>query len=151
MQVIGGKSVPIVRISIKDLVRDWTIHSMPEPAHPSFRLISALRLYHAIPQARIMPSHEDDNCIRTWRDTISGHCDTISPVNESSWRETLDKLCLDIDNETRVYLDNLNKVGRGWPIDSWVHHVRRCLLMLWREQQHVAWCVHQSLEKGEEF
>jgi len=97
-----------------------------------------------------MPPHEDDDCIRTWRDTISGHCDTISPVNEILWRETLDKLCLDIDNETRVYLDNLNKVGRGWPIDSW-DYMKRCLLMLWREQQYVAWCVHQSLEKGEEF
>lgn len=150
MQVIGGKSVIIVRISIKDLAREWTIHSMPEPAHPSFRLISALRLYHAIPQARIMPPQEDDDCIRTWRDTISGHCDTISQVNEISWRETLDKLCLDIDNETRVYLDNLNKIGREWPIGSW-DYMKRCLLMLWREQQHVAWCVHQSLEKGEEF
>jgi len=124
---------------------------MPEPAHPSFRLISALRLYHSVPVTRITPPHEDENFIRTWRDTISGHCDTISPVNESLWRETLDKLCLDIDNETGVYMDNLNKVGREWPINSWVHYMRRCLLMLWREQQHAAWCVHKSLEKGEEF
>jgi hypothetical protein len=131
--------------------REWTIHSQPEPAHPSFRLISALRLHHSIPQERILPPHEDHEIVRRWSDTISGHHDIVSPENETAWRETLDKLCLGIDNETGVYLDNLNKVGREWPIDSWVHYMRRCLLMLWREQQHAAWCVHQSLERGEEF
>ncbi|KAJ3571884.1 hypothetical protein NP233_g3456 [Leucocoprinus birnbaumii] len=121
---------------------DWTIHSTPEPA-PSFRLITALRLYHSVPPERILPPHEDHAIVRRWRDTIYGNCDIISPENESAWRETLDKVCIGIDTETGVYLDNLNKVGREWATDSWVHYMRRCLLMLWREQQHAA-CHNSS-------
>ncbi|KXN82099.1 Ribosomal N-lysine methyltransferase set11 [Leucoagaricus sp. SymC.cos] len=130
---------------------EWTVHSKPEPAHPSFRLISALRLYHSIPMERILPPHNDHEIVRRWQETILGYSGTVSPENEIAWRESLNKLCLGIDNETGIYLDNLNKVGREWLVDSWVHHMRRCLLMLWREQQHAAWCVHQSLESGEEF
>lgn len=131
---------------------EWTIHSAPEPAHPSFRLITALRLYHSIPLEKILPPHDDHGSeVRAWRGTIAGTRDIISLVNEAAWRETLDKLCLGIDNETGVNLDNLNKVGREWPVKSWVHYIRRCLFMLWREQQDAAWRVHESLQQGEEF
>lgn len=131
--------------------REWTIHSTPKPAHPSFRLITALRLYHSVPLERISAPHEDHEVVRMWRDTVLGNREIISPENEAAWRETLDKLCLGIDNETGVNLDNLNKVGREWPVDSWVHYARRCLLMLWCEQQHAAWSVHESLGRGEQF
>lgn len=100
---------------------------------------------------KILPPHDDHEIVRAWRDTLLGNRDIISPENEAAWKETLDKLCLGIDNETGAHLDNLNKVGREWPTDSWVHYMRRCLLMLWREQQYAACCVHESLERGEEF
>ncbi|XP_006458144.1 hypothetical protein AGABI2DRAFT_199465 [Agaricus bisporus var. bisporus H97] len=129
---------------------DWTIHSAPEPAHPSFRLVTALRLYHSVSLEAITPP-EDETEVRAWQGTITGSQDMVSIKNEIAWRETLGVLCSAIENESSTYLNKVEDVGETWPKDSSVVCMRWGLSMLWREQQHVAQCIRKSLERGEDF
>jgi len=76
---------------------DWTLHSSPSPAHASFRLTTALRLYHTFP-ARSEPGRaasEDDmnTASRGWRDTIMGYAEYVSEANESACGETILEIC----------------------------------------------------------
>jgi hypothetical protein len=141
--ILGGQT-------LKGMLSDWTIHSAPEPAHPSFRLVTALRLYHSIPMEETSPP-EDETEVQAWQGTIAGNQDIVSLDNERAWRETLEMLCQAIENESGIYLDKLDEVKRKWPDDAWIRHMRSCSSMLWREQQHVARCVRKSLQQGEEF
>jgi hypothetical protein len=83
-------------------VRDWTLHSSPPPAYPSYRLITALRLYHIFPVSEndVPPHHAI--AIRPWQDTLLGKQEFISEQNEDAWRKTLLSICQSVADNASV-------------------------------------------------
>lgn len=126
---------------------DWTIHSSPTPAHPSFRLIMTLRLFHLLTPAskgsEVGPSNED---IQSWRETLLGKRECISPENEYQWRTTLLNLCLEFIDETQKGLLKFrNQLSRE---KTWIEE---CIEMLWVEELCVAQAVAESVRLGVQF
>jgi len=73
---------------------DWTIHSSPLQTHASFRLITALRLYHSLPASvRVRSEEEMAAASRRWRGTILGHEEEVSEENERACKESVGKIC----------------------------------------------------------
>lgn len=73
---------------------DWTIHSSPLQTHASFRLITALRLYHSLPASvRVWLEEEMAAASRRWRGTILGHEEEVSEENERACKESVGKIC----------------------------------------------------------
>ncbi|KZT26214.1 hypothetical protein NEOLEDRAFT_1132222 [Neolentinus lepideus HHB14362 ss-1] len=129
---------------------EWTLHSSPTPAHPSFRLISALRLYRSIPQTSTAIPRNPDKALDAWRDTLMGRQDSISPENEQAWRRTLVEMCREIVERARRNLQDLADNG-GKAQGEWRAFVHDCVKTLWREEFEVAEAVVESVQNGEEF
>ncbi|KAH9966651.1 hypothetical protein BC827DRAFT_1258756 [Russula dissimulans] len=72
---------------------DWTMHSSPLPAHASFRLITALRLYHCLSAGEVQSEEEMTAASRRWRDTILGYEDEVSEENERACEESIREIC----------------------------------------------------------
>ncbi|KAI0082678.1 SET domain-containing protein [Panus rudis PR-1116 ss-1] len=126
---------------------DWTMHGSPQPAHPSYRLIAALRLLcHA------KASNNMETCLQRWCDTVSGIQETISEENERHWRQVLSEICLTIASRVRAGLRRLEESvegeGRSTEWGEWmVGNIR----YLWLEELEVCECVAESVQRGEEF
>lgn len=70
------------------------IYCSPSPPHASFRLITALRLYHSFPEsARVWSEGEMAAASRRWRDTILGYEEEVSEENEEACRESVREIC----------------------------------------------------------
>lgn len=132
--------------------RDWTLSTSPNPAAPSFRLITALRLLAMGYEMSCIPAaHEEDVVCQPWRDTLLGKSDKISPSNEANWRMILSVICnLVVDEGTaglqctlHSLLNQQNHSWSGWMKDN--------IALLWSEQIVVARAVLQSLKDGIEF
>ena len=60
------------------LCRDWTLSISPSPAAPSFRLITALRLFALGSEITRVPKTDEEGFLcKSWRDTLLGRTDTI--------------------------------------------------------------------------
>ncbi|KAI0748057.1 SET domain-containing protein [Daedaleopsis nitida] len=132
---------------------DWTIHSSPIPAHPSYRLMTALHLlclfdHVTIPQAET--SHLDAS-VNQWRDVILGRAEEPPEIGER-WRRSLERLCGHIVERARCRLTGLAATpshqsnDHGWR-DWMVGNVR----LLWTEELEVAEAVLASLSTEVEF
>ncbi|OCH95546.1 SET domain-containing protein [Obba rivulosa] len=147
--------------SLRDLLRtvledegywgDWTLHSSPLPAHPSYRLISALRLYHALEDwhATELDDSEPTDVINKWRDVVNGQAMLISDSNETQWRGTVLDICESVGERARRGLQQCEEVkpeNVGWW--RWAVGNIGCL---WREELEVAQAVGHSIRAGEEF
>lgn len=133
--------------------RDWTMYSAPAPAHPSYRLITALRLYHIIPlSAEVIPPNSEQ-LLDQWRNTTLGHQDTISIENERLWRGTLLKLCEDVVRigeagvKRTCMVGNISAPASAFPVG----YAKVSIEALWKEETTVATAVMRSLENNEEF
>lgn len=132
--------------------RDWTLSTSPNPAAPSFRLITALRLLAMGSGMTDLPTaDEEDGVCRPWRDTLLGIADTISPDNETKWRMTLATICnLVVEEGTtglqRTLGSRFDEQGHSW--SGWM---KDNIVLLWSEQVVIAKAVLQSLEDGIEF
>lgn len=100
------------------------MQNVPAPPHPSFRLISALRLYHA----------QDE--VRPWLETILGTRECISEDNEALWRGTLVGICERVEAEAK----------RGL-LENKEENIRQ----LWEEELWIARSVKTSVEEGIAF
>jgi len=70
------------------------MHCSPLPAHASFRLITALRLYHCLSTGVGVQSEEEMAAAsRRWRDTILGYEDEVSEENERACKESIREIC----------------------------------------------------------
>ncbi|KAJ7582731.1 hypothetical protein C8J56DRAFT_792317 [Mycena floridula] len=103
---------------------DWTLHSWNESSYPSFRLITALRLYCG---------QDSDETIRRWYDTVMGRVDHISETNERAWRDLLAGLC------QHVFAGDEKQMSDPR------------LVALWQEQILVAKSVHACIIEGKQF
>ncbi|KZT11365.1 SET domain-containing protein [Laetiporus sulphureus 93-53] len=125
---------------------EWTLDSAPPPAHPSYRLITALRLYHLMEDSHFSVQ---DNLIRPWKDVVNGHRDIISAENEIRWRQSLLGICDNLAKRAKTGLrDASSNLDHGDGCYEWA---RGNILCLWREELEIAAAVKRSVQAGEEF
>ena len=130
-------------------LRDWTLHSSPTPAHPSYRLMAALRLFHAVGDcAKGASAREED--IEAWKAVIAGQKEAVSEANETAWRATLVKLCEDIAVRARKGIGHINDIS-GLPAQPWTGWAMQNIRLLWREEMEVATAVAASVRSGVDF
>jgi len=132
---------------------NWTIHSDPTPAHPSYRLITTLRLYHvfSLLSDAIPPNAEEK--LEDWRNTTLGKQDIISEDNETLWRTTLIAICKGIIQDAQIGITVLGKINTGVmsALPKWVGLAKGSIEMLWKEENDVCRVVMESLERHEQF
>ncbi|KAH9901320.1 SET domain-containing protein [Cubamyces lactineus] len=143
----AGPIKTVIKFTLEDsgYWGDWTLHSAPRPAHPSWRLITVLRLLCAL-ERYSTPTFETRTAINAWMDVTNGVGHTISSVNERRWRQRLLEICEAI--RVRAQSSNINK-SQGGP--SWVAWMAENVRILWREELEVAEAVIASIHAGEEF
>lgn len=133
---------------------DWTIHSSPSPAYPSYRLITALRLGH-ISVSSADCTEGSGAALHAWRDTTLGRRQVVSEENEAGWRATLVKICEIVAQRAGGALNELeNKSrdgGKGEDRCEWDGWMMGNMRLLWAEEREVARAVMQSVERGDEF
>lgn len=130
---------------------DWTLDSAPSPAHPSYRLITALRLYHL---AEVLPDKSrpvPDEIIRPWKDVLQGQRDIISAQNENLWRTSLLNLCESVRQRAEVGMRDTTSAFSDREGPEWVEWMKGNILALWREELDIATAVMCSIDAGEEF
>ena len=137
--------------------RDWTMHSSPKPAHPSYRLITALRLFHHLEEADdasgLLRNVPTDSLIRDWRRVIQGEVEKLSEENEYRWRNSITVICQKIILRAaagKEVVDDLENI-RAQERPVWWKWVQTNLRSLWDEESEVARLVLNSVQSGEEF
>ncbi|KAF8559561.1 SET domain-containing protein [Imleria badia] len=121
---------------------DWTLHSTLDGAQPSWRLITALRLYHFV----MAVGSADEDTIQPWRDVVTGKRDWVSCENEQSWRKTVVLLCdMLIERAEKDSAQNKNRE------DTWARWMSENIQSLWREELFVARAVKECVLRGDEF
>ena len=130
--------------------RDWTLHNSPSPAYPSFRLITALRLYNVTfrPAANIVEREED---LEPWRDTLLGQRNIVSEENETSWRETLIQICEILIRRAGTGICGLAMLNVDFKSASWFAWMQDNIRALWQEEAFVAAAVAKSVRQGVQF
>ncbi|KJA18621.1 hypothetical protein HYPSUDRAFT_169164 [Hypholoma sublateritium FD-334 SS-4] len=131
---------------------NWTLHSTPKPAHPSYRLITSFRLYHILPlSANTVPANSEQ-LLNRWRDTTLGKQPCISTENEILWRKTLLELCQSVLSEGEAGIEKIQRVeDDNGNTRTWFEAAKGSIEMLWREETRVAAATIRSLEDNEEF
>lgn len=120
--------------------RDWTLHSSLTGSlgYPSFRLITALRLYHLVPAGADIQVSEET--LQRWRETLLGRTEFISESNESEWHETLLNICRTLKERTEKWMKDYGRSS-----DSRLENIK----ILWDEERFVATAVIDSIERHE--
>ncbi|KAJ3528149.1 hypothetical protein NM688_g8032 [Phlebia brevispora] len=134
------------------LCTDWTLHSSPTPAHPSYRLITALRLYVVFSQRAHDQTFDGEGGLDEWRRVIAGEREIISPENENEWRALLLRLCSEMAQRARA---GMKQAEGSLPVSgeppAWLEWMLKNIRLLWLEELEVAEAVAQSIESNEEF
>ncbi|KAF9464681.1 hypothetical protein BDZ94DRAFT_1215871 [Collybia nuda] len=129
---------------------DWTLHSYPPPAHPSYRVIMALRLYHVFPPTSDQVPPDANDIILPWVYVLQGKQDFLSEENENAWRRTLlqlsDRLASRAILMTTEAFSDDNENG-----PEWFREMREAIRFLWEEELHVASGVSASIIQGLQF
>jgi len=153
MRDTGGNihSLGFVESELKQCFSDWTLHASPAPAHPSYRLMTALRLYHVLAiSCDTVPSNADQ-VLQSWRNTTRGMQDDISDVNEKLWRATLMDICQDILVEAKEGIEKVRAIDSTQNSPGWLDYAKNAIEALWEEEQEVAYGVIDSLKRNEAF
>ncbi|GLB34973.1 putative SET domain-containing protein [Lyophyllum shimeji] len=129
---------------------DWTLHLQPLPAHPSYRLITALRLYHLFPASAEEVPLDADRALLPWKATLLGRADRISQENEEAWKDTLLQICSKLAEDATTAIASLDAVSANREI-AWFSWMKKNIRMLWEEELFVTRMVAQSILGGEEF
>lgn len=128
---------------------EWTLDSSPPPAHPSYRLITALRLIQLATSSEVNAGVLSESATQTWRDVLRGHRELISEDNERGWRDILLGICNRVSQRAQEGLDQTTRDLSG--LEGWQAWMRENVLCLWREELVVADAVARSLRAGEVF
>lgn len=134
-----------------DPCRDWTLHSSPPPAHPSYRLITALRLFHIIDDKGTSLPLKSEKLVAKWKDVINGNVDAISPSNEQEWRQGLLAICDQVVLRAKTGLEGIARSTFDGQSPEWLEWMKGNIRCLWQEELEVAQAVILSVESGEEF
>ncbi|KZV64940.1 SET domain-containing protein [Peniophora sp. CONT] len=124
---------------------DWTLHSAPAPAHPSYRLLTALRLAHVL-----ISKH---GTISDWRDTLTGERELVSVENERAVRGTLREICTALISRAEDAVEALEEVRlrAGREKEGWRVWAAGNVKALWAEEKAVAEAVAESVDAGVDF
>ena len=136
-------------IVITTLGSDWTLDSSPPPAHPSYRLMTVLRLVQLATTPGATEGALQESETQAWRDVTNGFRDSISDENERGWRDILLGICERISGRAQEGLDRATQ--NLTELDGWQVWMRENVLCLWREELEVADAVARSLRAGEVF
>jgi hypothetical protein len=108
------------------LCSDYTLHPSPAPAHPSHRLVPALRLlalpelpaslentqHTAYPHTRAAPppapASPAADALRAWDATLLGLRERVDAANETAARALLRRICEEFDADGRARLARLD-------------------------------------------
>lgn len=126
------------------------MHLQPAPAHPSYRLITALRMYHLLPESATTIPSNIEKLLDLWRDTTSGKRPNISSENERQWRSTLKTICDEVTAEAEKRVAHIRMLETTG-FSSSLQWMKQCIETLWQEEIDVAVSVLRSLENGEQF
>lgn len=129
---------------------DWTMHIQPLPAHPSYRLITALRLYHLFPTSVEEVPLDADTALLPWKATLLGNADKLSEKNEEAWKATLLQVCRKLAKESTAGIASLDVASAGGQI-TWFPWMKKNIRMLWEEELFVATMVAESILNCGEF
>ncbi|RPD66070.1 SET domain-containing protein [Lentinus tigrinus ALCF2SS1-7] len=130
---------------------DWTIHAAPTPAHPSYRLMAALRLLHAFDDVTEIGQAAFDSTVDQWREVIYGQTDKISLQNEKRWRASLYRICSRVAERARTRLTRVSTAECTDEDGSWRRWMHSNISILWKEELEVAEAVVASLKADAEF
>ncbi|KAG6890711.1 hypothetical protein C0995_005084 [Termitomyces sp. Mi166 len=130
---------------------DWTLHCQPLPAHPSFRLITALRLYHLFPVKDTTIPPNSASALEIWMATIMGTSEKISKENEKAWRNSLLQICKKRTNDAKSALLSLEAKTYSSGSAQWTPWAKQNIMTLWEEELLVSSYVTDSILNGEEF
>ena len=130
-------------------IRNWTLHSSPSPAYPSYRLITALRLYHITlgPASGISPQE----VLQPWYDTLLGRRSMVSEENEAAWRESLAQICGILKGRAETEISRLTTRTADLKDVSWFPWMQDNIQALWQEEALVAAAVAESVRDGVQF
>ncbi|KAI0781004.1 SET domain-containing protein [Trametes elegans] len=151
--VKAGPAAPLIRSTLEDAQYwgEWTLDSTPAPAHPSWRLISALRLLCALEGFPGDSPAETQPVIREWMDVTNGLKSKISQENEDQWRARLTSICEVIQGRARQNLSALHTAHALGDSPGWFPWMLETVRTLWREELEVAEGVLASVQAGIEF
>lgn len=125
--------------------RDWTIHGEPAPAHPSYRLIPALRLLHVTRLSEeVNDTRVSGSQLKAWEATVAGVRDLVDQENEQDMRATLRSICKQVLDRSTKTLCEFAKTRR----EDYAWH---CLETFWREEHDVSRAVIDSIDRAIEF
>ena len=120
------------------------ISAPPGPAYPSYRLITALRLYHVLPpQGKAIPPGLTETLLDEWRNTTLGKQDIISDDNERLCRECLLRICEEIMEGASKGLSKIKRVKEGY--SNRLESVKCFIESLWEEESYIAKEVMRGL------
>ncbi|KAF7793000.1 hypothetical protein EIP86_004105 [Pleurotus ostreatoroseus] len=134
---------------------DWTLHSSPPPAYPSYRLVTLLRLYQLFADCaqEQEPPPDSEARLARWRSVLAGRSEYVSKANEDGWRAVLIALCVTVGQRAR---EGLKRVEEPLLVASekspgWLPWMLQNIRLLWLEELEVAEAVVESVRAGIDF
>ena len=124
------------------------MHTSPSPAHPSYRLITTLRLLHTLPAGSQVPS-EPDTFLHAWRNTTLGNQPYVSEENERLWRQGLLQVCEEVIATAELGITKARNVSSD--ISEWVSSAQLFVETLRQEEIYVCKAVAKSLQDNVDF
>ncbi|TCD69710.1 hypothetical protein EIP91_006477 [Steccherinum ochraceum] len=164
--VFGSADAEVVKrardvLELEGYWGDWTMHASPSPAHPSYRLITALRLFHCLEHGLASQHSLDgkahttaDTLVEAWRRVIQGVAEQISDDNEARWRTSVERVCQEVIRRAERSMKTVEQLSELKVSDStpeWFEWMQGNIRLLWREELEVATQVSHSIQNDEEF
>ena len=118
------------------------------PAHPSYRLIAALRLLHAVDDGNGVDDQAFEETANAWRAVVRGQ---ISPREDDRWRQTLVQICRRIVDRGRKNMAAISGAPHGGDGGRWRAWTEDNVRTLWMEEVEVAEAVVASVQADVEF
>ncbi|KAF8507343.1 SET domain-containing protein [Hysterangium stoloniferum] len=130
----------------------WTLHDTPSPAHPSYRLLPALRLLNLTSTVSSVLQSDDPFSnspdLQAWQDTLLGNRDIVSDINEEQTWQQLREICSLAVKRAEEGINKLQETCQRHTITGWRHYARESVMMLWEEERRVAEAVQESIDNA---
>lgn len=92
---------------------------------------------------------EDAPEFLTWRESLLGDVDIVSPENEKIVWKTLQHICRDSALRAEEWHNKLEQQIKASEFNGWMRYAAQAISNLWLEEKRVAQAVGQSIVKGE--
>jgi hypothetical protein len=138
--------------------RDYTFHASPTPAHPSHRLLPALRLLHlplSTTDIAVILSSSDLKSpsppLQRFLHTLSGAVEIVDPSNESAVRKSLMEMCVAICSRADQGIANITRLMETERDLDGFEEAVEMVCKLWMVEKIMAGMVKKSIESEEAF